>query len=331
MCFIFLFCLAVLIGSGYTMYVYFDFSHSSDTKSYLKMAQGDYDVDLTHRYRVIVPNIAGCLAIPISKFYKSVWPQRAKSLWPLRFSFYIINSLILALSMVIIFRTSLLYNASVISSLIAVVAILTSRYAVYISGLPLIDSLYFLVFAVTIYAIKAKSKPALIFCIFIGPFAKESFIFLAPLIFFFGAIQKKYQLIYFLLSALLVFGVRSLIDIHMGITQLESINNALDHSNNIFSTLKGIFTAKGIGEIMSVIGVFNLILILGFTGGKENIKKWISYLDAPCLWLLLVVVIHILLSGEAGRMAYLASPAIVIALAVILDKHPAFNFIRKIL
>ena len=59
---------AALTNLAYPMYVHYDFSHSLDTRSYLRMASGRFDsVNITRRYRVLVPGAAAALAAPIGK------------------------------------------------------------------------------------------------------------------------------------------------------------------------------------------------------------------------------------------------------------------------
>jgi hypothetical protein len=328
---VYLFSLGLIIGSAYTMYVHFDFSHSIDTQSYLRMAQGDFDVTVTHRYRVVVPLLAGAVAWPLQQVYAWVWPHRAESEWPVRLGFYLVNSLLLALAGLFLFQTCLLYGASFWSSLLALTAVLVSRWAVYTAGLPLIDSLYLLVFAVAAYGLKARSYRALLFCLLIGPHAKEAFVFLLPLLFFYGhpIIPRSRQLGWYAVSALLVFGVRYLIDQQVGVGQTQSLQNALNHFSNIADSFQRAFSVKGVGELFSVFGLFTLVIIMGFTGGKAARQSWLPALDWPLLWLLPIVTVHALLSTDIGRMFYLTAPLFAVAMALILDRHPALAAVRS--
>jgi len=328
--FIYLVFFFVIIGSAYTIYLHFDYTTVIDLHSYMKMAQGDFDVNVTHRYRVIVPFLAKVISLPISKIYTALWPHRAESLWPLRLGFLIVNSTLLTLAAYFIFRTCLTYGASFLSSLLAVINLLVSRFAIYIAGLPRIDSLYLLIFALVIYGIKANSRPILIFSILVGPLAKESFIFLIPIIFFYATIPRKQQIVLFFISALPVLIVRYLIDAHLGLSEAQSVANALAHFENIAYTFHKLASVRGLGEIISVFGFFNIVLIIGLTGGKKQIQRWSRQIDAPLWWLLLVVTVHIFLSGDAGRMAYLAAPTVAVMMALILDNHPKFEEMRQI-
>jgi hypothetical protein len=328
---IFLFCYALILGTSYTMYVHYDFSHSTDTKSYLKLAEGNYQVTSTHRYRVIIPGLAAAIAVPVKAVYHTLWPHRPENQWPLRLSFYLVNSLFLALAGTIIFFTCLQYKASAISSLIAVTAVLTSRWAAYIGGLPLIDSLYIVIISLIVYGLKARSREALVVCIFVGPFAKESFIFIAPLILFFGRniLSLRLQIPLFILSGTIVFSFRYFIDHNLGVASEQSILNAIDNKENFIYTFHRIFAIRGLGEMLSVFGIFTFILFAGLLGKTR--KEWTALIDTPCYWLLASIIVHIFLSGDAGRMFYLYCPVFAIMVALILDKHEYFSGYRKLI
>lgn len=328
--FVFFFALSLLIGSGYNMYLHYDFSHTIDTKTYLAIAKGDFrDQSMTRRYRVLVPFASAVVAWPISKMYTKLWPQRGEDEWPLRLAFFMVNSILCAVAGVIIFNICRLYGATVISSFLAMTAILAGRWMNYTVGLPMTDSLYLLVIALTIYGIKAKSPLALIFCIFIGPFAKESFIFVAPIIFFWGCIPKWKQVIYFILSGSLVFGARYLIDQKAGTTYSSSFLNAFDHTENFTYSLQRIFSFHGIGEIFTVMGTFTFIILAGFFGGKTERRKWITLIDWPSIALIFALIIHAVLSSEVARMLFFGSPIWALMIALILDRHRWFGGYRR--
>jgi hypothetical protein len=329
---IFLFALSIIIGPGYNMYLHYDFSHTIDTKTYLAVAKGNFkDQSVTRRYRVIVPFAAAVVAWPISKIYTRLWPQRGDNDWPLRLAFFIVNSIITAIAAVFIFYICKLYGASAISAFLAMIAIMAGRWTNYTVGLPMTDSLYLLIIALTIYGIKARNKWALIFVIFIGPFAKESFIFLAPIVFFWGCIPKWKQLVYFIVSGAIVFGARYLIDKQAGTAGAASIGNAFDHVDNITEAAIRIFAIRGLGELFTVMGTFTFMILAGFTGGKTERKKWLPVIDWPCMALVLALIVHAALSGEVARMLFFGAPVWALMLALILDRHKLFSGYRKLI
>jgi hypothetical protein len=328
--FVFFFALSVVIGSGYNMYLHYDFSHTIDTKTYLAIAKGDFkDQSITRRYRVLVPFVAEVVAYPISKVYTMLWPQRGEDEWPLRLAFFIVNSILAAIAAVYIFRICLLYGGSVVSSFLAMVAVLAGRWMNYTVGLPMTDSLYLLVIALALYGIKNRNNWALIFCIFIGPFAKESFIFIAPIIFFWGSIARWKQIIYFILSGAIVFTARYLIDKQTGLSFSSSFLNAFGHSENFDYTLTRIFSVHGIGELLSVMGTYTFMILAGFTGGKAEQKKWVPIIDWPCIALIFALIVHAILSSEVARMLFFGSPVWALMLTMVLDRHRLFAGYRK--
>ncbi|HLK97825.1 MAG TPA: hypothetical protein VK364_08660 [Hymenobacter sp.] len=325
---VYLLALGVLAGPAYTMYVHYDFSHSLDTRSYLSMARGKFDgVSVTRRYRVLVPAVAAAVAWPLEQIYAHVWPQRTTSNWPLRLAFYVVNMALLAATGVVLYETCRLYGATPAAAALAVVAVLCSRWAVYIAGLPLVDSLYMLIFALAFYAPRAGSALAVAAVLLVGPQAKESFVFLVPWLLLYGrsALSWPKQLLSLTLGGALALGVRYWIDSRIGAPPAESVNNALDHVNNLIYSLRRLLSVKGAGEIFSIFGFFWLVLLVGWRGGSEMRRRWLRPLGWPSVGFVLVVLVHMFLSGDLGRMGYLAAPMFAVAFALVLTHQPWLN------
>ncbi|MBC6697501.1 hypothetical protein [Hymenobacter sp. BT190] len=320
---VYLLALGVLAGPAYTMYVHYDFSHSLDTRSYLSMARGQFEgVSVTRRYRVLVPAVAAAVAWPLQQVYARVWPQRATSDWPLQLAFYVVNMALLAATGLVIFETCRLYGATPAAAALAVVAVLCSRWAVYIAGLPLVDSLYMLVVALAFYAPRAKSAGALAAVLLLGPLAKESFVFLVPWLLVFGrpALSWPKQLGALAVGGAVAFGVRLWIDAQIGAPPAESVGNALDHVHNLVYSLKRLLSVKGIGELFSIFGFFWLVLVGGWRGAVR--RQWLQPLGWPAAGLVAVVLVHMFLSGDLGRMGYLSAPVFAVAFALIITQKP---------
>jgi hypothetical protein len=318
---VYLLALGVLAGPAYTMYVHYDFSHSLDTRSYLSMARGQFEgVSVTRRYRVLVPAVAAAVAWPLEQAYARVWPQRATSDWPLRLAFYLVNMALLATLGVVVFETCRLYGATPAAAALAVVAVLCSRWAVYIAGLPLVDSLYMLVFSLAFYAPRARSAGALVAVLLLGPLAKESFVFLVPWLLMFGrpALSWPKQLAGLMLGGTIALGVRYWIDARIGAPPAESVSNALDHVHNLVYSLQRLLSVKGAGELFSVFGFFWLVLLAGWRGRRH----WLAPLGWPAAGLVAVVLAHMFLSGDLGRMGYLGAPVFGVTLALVLTHKP---------
>lgn len=308
------------------MYVHFDFSHSPDTRSYLRMATGRFDsVRVTHRYRVLVPAAAALVAVPIAEVYGKIWPQRPAGLWPLRFAFYIVNCLVLAGAGACWFNGARLAGASPEAAVLAMLALLTSRWAAYAAGLPLTDSLYLLVFGLGYYAVRRGShgRWALLAALVLGPLAKESFFFLLPWLFWFGrkTLPWPRQLVALAVGAAALFAVHYVVDNRIGAAGTQSISNALQHVDNIAYSIQRATSPKGLGELLSIFGLFTLVVPIALwlqkTQGAKSAPPFYAALGWAEISLLVVVGIHMLLSGDLGRMGYLAAPAFCSALALV--------------
>jgi len=317
---------AALANLAYPMYVHFDFSHSPDTRSYLRMAAGNFDsIRITHRYRVVVPAAAAAVAAPLAKVYGRVWPQRSAGLWPLRFAFYLVNCLILATAGACWFNAARLTGASPGAAALAMLALLTSRWAAYAAGLPLIDSLYLLIFGLAYYAVRRgpQGSWALLVVLVLGSLAKESFLILAPWLFWFGrkTLAWPKQLLALAGGTAVLFAVHYFVDTHLGAPATQSVTNALKHFENISYSLHRAASPKGLGELLSIFGLFTLIVPAAFWLEKSQRTNPSSTFYASLGWaessLVVVVVIHMLLSGDLGRMGYLAAPAFCAALALV--------------
>ena len=315
---------AALANLAYPMYVHFDFSHSPDTRSYLRMAAGRFDsIRITHRYRILVPAAAAVIGTPVAKIYGRVWPQRPAGQWPLRFAFYVANCLLLAAAGACWFNSAHHSGASPEAAVLAMLTLLTSRWAEYAAGLPLTDSLYLLVFGLGYYAVRRGSGGAwaLVLAYLLGPLAKESFFFLVPWLLWFGqpALAWRRQLGALSVGLVALFIVHRVIDSQLGAPASQSVSNALAHADNLLYSIHRACSPKGVGELLSIFGFFTLVPVAA--GWLEYRRKVVPSvfigLGGPEAGLAAVVGAHMLLSGDLGRMGYLAAPAFCTALALV--------------
>lgn len=227
----------------------------------------------------------------------------------------------------VLYETCRLFGATPAAAALAVVAVLCSRWAVYITGLPLVDSLYMLVFALAFYASRSGSKWALVAVLVLGWLAKESFVFLVPWLLLFSrrALNWPAQLAWLALGGGLAFAVRHWIDTRIGAPPTESVQNALHHLENVGYSLRRLLSVKGIGEIFSVFGFFWLVLLLGRRGTAAQRAQWLIPLGWPGASFVGVVVVHMFLSGDLGRMGYLAAPVFAVAFALIITQRLGFR------
>ena len=322
---LYLLALGVLAGPAYTLYVHMSLAQSPDSRDYLNIARGEFrGQSITRRYRVLVPAAAAAVAWPLEKVYARIWPHRAATEWPLRLAFYLVNTLLMAAVGVVLYATARRYGAPPAAAALAVVVVLSSRWAVYLGGLPLVDSLYLLVFALAFYAVRARAGAALAVALVLGPLAKESFVLLVPWLLWWGrpALPGLRLVGWLALGVGLALAVRHWIDLRAGAPFAASVSNALSHTENITYSLRRLLSVNGAGEIFSIFGFGWLALLAGGRGSAaEGWRPWWVALGAPALGFGAVVVVHMLLSGELARMGYLAAPVFTVALALIISQR----------
>ena len=322
--------LGLVAGPAYPMYRHYDFSHSLDTRSYLSVARGEFaGVSLTRRYRPLVPALAAAVAWPIEQVYARIWPERPGSEWPLRLAFYVVNCLLLAGAGLVMFRTCQRCGASPLAAALALAAVFTSRWTVYMAGLPLVDSLYLLVFALAFYAVRAGSAGAVVAVLLLALPAKESGLMLVPWLLWYGrhALRWPWQLVWLTLGGAAWLALRLWIDQQAGTPPSASVSNALGHLENLTYSLGRLFSVKGAGEIFSIFGFFSLAVLVGLRNRAAR-QHWLPAVGWSGAWLLVIVAAHMLLSGDLGRMGYLAAPVFAVAFSLIFSRDSLFDWSR---
>ncbi|GAB3636614.1 hypothetical protein GCM10027422_22040 [Hymenobacter arcticus] len=312
--------LGVLLNAAYPLYRHYDFSHSLDTRSYLRLASGRFDsVNVTRRYRLLVPLAAGALARPLAMLGDPAGATRPAGEWPLRLAFYLVNCTLLGAAGACFYRGARLAGAPAGAAALALVAVLSSRWAGYAAGLPLTDSLYLLVFGLSYYAARrgAGAGWAVAVALLVGPLAKESFVFLLPWVAWYGrrALGWRGQALALGVGLIALVAAHYWVDKAAGITAGTSVTNALSHVENLTYSLRRALSVKGAAELFSIFGLFWLPVLaaLARPGGRRALAP---VLGAPEAALLFVVTVHMLLSSDLGRMGYLLAPVFTAVLAL---------------
>ena len=333
---LFLAAYTVILGSSYTVQHHFnpaDTRGLNDTTCYMRMAEGDYTVRSTARYRVITPMIVQYVLHPLlTKTHHIVWSHRDPDPeWLRKLSFFFVNSTLMALTGVLIFKLCLLYKASAAAAACGALSFLLSWHTSYFAGTPLMDAPYLCLIACAFYGIRANSRVAILLAVFLGPLIKESFIFFLPVIFFYGRLSKVRKGAWIVLSGVVVLLVRAWVDRQVDTSQSQAIATNLSHIHHILPSLKAMLSVRQLVELWQAFGFFNLILLCGFIQGKRKSYTWLAGLDAPIAWLLVITGVHMLLSGNLSRMAFVAAPGVAVAIALILDTHPVFKGLREVM
>jgi hypothetical protein len=190
--------------------------------------------------------------------------------------------------------------------------------------LPLTDSLYLLVVSLGYYAIRRGFGGgwALALALLFGPLAKESFVFLLPWLFWFGrpALPWSKQLLALTMGLVALFAVHRWVDAQSGATTGQAVSNAFEHVENVTYSLRRAASPKGLGELLSIFGFFTLIPALAIWLQKPKLSvsqpSIFAHLGTAETGLAAAVAVHMLLSGDLGRMGYLFAPAFCALLAV---------------
>ncbi len=317
---ILIFCLAVIQGPAFSLMDNYNTTENPDCITYIHLAKFDFNENPIRRYRLIVPLIAGGLNTTMGPAFKKMEPMTFPSDFPLSLSFFIINSIITCLSGVLLFRYCKTYHISQFGCIIGILTFLTCRWTSYYAGLPLVDSLYFLICMLTLVAIKEQNTTYTLLAIFLGPFVKEPFIFVAPLIFVFSHLPKLRLAVYFILSGIAVFSFRYLYDLHLGVPASGSIAADAEHLNALWVNFRNIFTFHGVYDILSNIGfwIFIPLLALFFVPAYPVFlrKKFEPYI----IWYLISVFAQMIISGALERMFYLAMPVMALYISFSFDE-----------
>jgi hypothetical protein len=330
---VYMFCMAVIIGPAIACLFQYDLTHYPDCKTYLGLAHFEFDQNPVRRYRVIIPFAAGALNYLFGGIFGRLSPAYFYGDYSLAFSFFLVNTFLTSWFGLLIYRYCKAFGVDKTSAIIGTLAMLTCRYTIATAALPLVDSLFCVVTMLTLLGIKLKDTRMLLWAIFLGPFAKESFIFIAPLIFFFSHIDKKRLVLYFLLSGVLVFGYRYLYDVYtLKIYTLHPVAGGLEsdmnHVYNVVGNLRKLFSGGTMFKIMMNIGLWGLVPLLVLFAKKGSGKTLLGTLDKYLVFYLLAVIVQMLLSGSMERMFYLAMPFLCVVVALSVSElrkiyHPA--------
>lgn len=312
---VFFFCMAVMAGPALSTVFSYDISQLPDCRSYLGLAEWNFDQSPIRRYRIIVPFAARILNVLFGGAFAHLAPSYFTGSFSLPFSFFLINMLLTSLYGLLIYKYCKSYGTGAIAALVGLLVMLTSRYTIYIAALPLVDSLYCVTVMLALLGVKQKNTGMQLLAIFLGPFAKEAFIFVAPVIFFFSHIPRGRLLLYFILSAAIVFGYRYLYDYLAGPGEIDGLRADLMHLGNLRKMLR-LFSFYNIYKVLSVIGLWVLLPVAAaaVVPGYKTLLK--SAIDKAMMVFLAGVLMQMILSDSVERMFYQAMPVLVLIASV---------------
>lgn len=321
--FLFVIFLAVISGFAFGFADVYDHMSNVDVQTYVGLSELNFDQHPVRRYRVIIPLMAAGIHFIFGPILSLLSPNDFPGDFSRIMSFVIVNSALMAIYAVLIFKIcqSIIGKSKYWPAIIGVISVLTCRWTMLISGSALVDSLYLVVLGLLLLGILEKRIWMLILAIYLGPWAKEAFIFFVPLLLF---IDKKYYLklgMHLALSGIIIFSFRYLFDQSIGAEFGESISRDVSHFEVIPKSLKRLFSFHGLYEVLSIGGVWNIFLIVGLF--IKDVRE-IFFQKISLIWgaLTVLVMIQALLSYELARMFYLLTPLLAVLITIFFDSIP---------
>ena len=307
---IFLLYLYLSLSTSFHVFKDFNIENTKDPKSYIQMANGNYKVNPTHRYRFIIPKTVSFVRPFLGNVYNSnsVMDETKAKEKNDRFIFFIVNSIISASTAYLTFKYITYLGLGYLGGLIGGVFFLISPVIIVSTGTPLIDSLQYLCLVLysifilnnqfnklsLLFPLMVLSKETLIPLIFVPLIKKES--------------RKKSILISIILSILVLVIARSILYESDYESNLNLYQNFLNHGLYSLERFKKLFELRGIYKALYSYGFILFLSLLGYLINRSrsdiNIPKSINILIPYSLFLSL-------LSNDTGRILYIAFPIII--------------------
>lgn len=327
---VFIISIAVIHGSAFLIGDNYDHYSNPDILTYTGLAEFDFDQSPVRRYRVIIPWLAGALHYIMEPLFDRLSPNSFPGDFSMVMSFMLINTIFMGLWGLVLYRINSLYarKQSFYIPIMGVIAILSGRWVGFLTGTPMVDSLFLLMTAILIYGIIAKKYSWIILAIYIGPWAKESFIFFIPLLVFLKRSAYPKIILHLIISGIIVFSFRYWLDQQISTNMSESFSHQMDHFSSIKTSLSRLFSFHGIYELFSIAGFWWILIAMSLYHGYV---RSMSLINKKHFWLLfiLLVLFQALLSTELARMFLLLSPLLAILITIYFDRNELFTSLEK--
>ena len=313
---IYLLMLSVTISASYQQQRFFSLERTmglNDTISYVDMAKGNYDVGPVHNKRFVLPSgvqLLRPIILPIhQKFIKNSGTTSEKEVENSSyiFTFWLVNSIILASCGYLLFLSLKDLNFSPTFSFLGSILFLTSRTSIYTAGTPQVDSLYFLAIAFFCHSIISKNSLLYVLGCMLCVISKENAVLLPFLPLVCGSEYKKP--LYFLSGVLTIgafFGLRQFI-LRSFLTSSYSgqdaslLNLFMSHLYGSHKSIQHFISPTGFYDFLHGFGLLAFISIIGYAINK---RKNLIKIPTPVLMIIPLSIFFALLSGNLGRMFF---------------------------
>ena len=299
-------------GVSFQQFFHFDWADSrglEDSISYLAMSNGDYDVSPIHRYRFIIPFLAGIVRDVIQPL---MTPDSSYMIDAL--SFYVVNYFITSLAGLLLYFFLIELKFESRLSLLGVFIFLGSRITILSTGGPIVESLYYLAIIIIVYL--CLTQRSVLLCL-LNPLlilTKETVVPFLFLPLFVKTMKRKLILLSLSISFAILFWVRKLITATLPNVVKSDDPILVTIASHLVPVLENLsqsyFTLSGWHGLFAPFAIFWLI---AFFGAWLEYKKIVTHYQIPrfLLWLIPVAFGYTALSSSAGRMLYILFPIVI--------------------
>lgn len=318
--FLFVLFVAIIFGPAFGFSDVYDHMSNVDVQTYVGLSEFDFEQHPVRRYRVIIPILAAGVYFVFEPILNLLTPQEFPGDFPRIMSFVFVNIILMAFYAVLLYRIceKVVGKSNFWPIFVGVLSVLSCRWTMLFAGSALVDSLYLVVLGLFLLGILKKRMWMIVLAIYLGPWAKEAFIFFVPLLLF---VEKKYYsklILHLVLSGIIIFTFRYFFDRTIGVEFGESLSRDVSHFAMIPESLKRLFSFHGLYEVFSIGGFWNILIVVGllFKQVRIALKKNIT-----TMWYVLIflVLIQALLSFQLARMFYLLTPLLAVVIALNVD------------
>lgn len=320
---VFCLCLCVLFGLTYESWLAFDVRKTADPQTYWGLAHFDLEQSVVRKYRVLEPFAVAAISKVLLLVIRIFRPGDYSGEFSLKLGFYLFNLAASSAFCTLCYAYARSLSRSRIAALIATVMIVTANWTAINTYACMVDALFCCFVALTFLGISSKNAKMLFWAILIGPFTKESFIFLLPIIFFFSHIPKLKLIGWFALSGGLILAFRLGYDYLTGHQPMESLGSDGAHFTYIISNSQRLLEAGFMNPLIAEIGLWILVPLGGILLIKGFARRFFSQVQPYMILWLLLVVLQMLMSGDFARMFYLFMPVYAAWIAYTVDEWRA--------
>ena len=316
---VFCLCLALLFGLAYSEMASFNLQASVDQKTYWGLAHFDFEQVVVRKYRVIIPFMAAGINHGFLFLVHLVRPGALSGDFSLRFTFFILNLFFSALWCTLIFAYLRSLECSKIAAFIGTLMVVTCKWTLINAGTPMVDALYCCTLGFAFLGISQRNARMIFWAIIIGPFAKESFLFMLPVIFIASHVPKWKLLCWFALSGILVFCFRYGFDQLTGHPMEQSLAADARHFTYLRSNFSRLFQIGYLNDIIATIGLWFFVPVTAIylqQGFGRTLRQYVRWY--MLLWCAMVFL-QMCLSGDMARMLYLIMPVYAWIVALPID------------